>query len=207
LLLALALVASVVDWAAVGAGSHRLEYVAKPLTPILLIGAALALHIDEEAARDAVVVGLAFSLAGDIALMLPHERGFLVGLAAFLCAHVAYVVAFWLTGVSLTGVVVGLVVVAIGVLVLARRVLAGVERTDPALLGPVGAYVAVISAMVASAIATVNPLFVIGALLFYASDLMIAWSRFLDPLRRGPVAIMVTYHLAQFGFVLGLLAA
>ena len=44
----------------------------------------------------------------------------------------------------------------------------------------------------------------IGALLFVTSDSMIAWSKFVAPFDAAPVAIMVTYHLAQAGFVLSL---
>ena len=206
LLLALATVACLVDWAAVASGSRVVEYIAKPLATLLLLAAAATLHVSDAGVRDGVAITLAFSLVGDIALVLPGNGGFVWGLAAFFVAHIAYTVAFWIGGISIDALLAGLVVVAVGLLVLGRRVLAGVERTQPDLLAPVGAYVGVISLMVASAIATTNPLFVVAAVVFYASDLLIAWNRFLSPLRHGPVAIMVTYHLAQFGFVLGLLA-
>jgi uncharacterized membrane protein YhhN len=38
----------------------------------------------------------------------------------------------------------------------------------------------------------------LGALFFYISDLLNAWIRFVNPLRSGRVAVMVTYHLGQF---------
>ena len=50
-----------------------------------------------------------------------------------------------------------------------------------------------------------NPIAAVGAALFVASDSMIAWSKFVAPFAAAPVAIMVTYHLAQAGFVLSLL--
>ena len=40
-----------------------------------------------------------------------------------------------------------------------------------------------------------------GAVLFYVSDATLAWNRFLEPRRFGPLAVMVTYHLAQAGLV------
>jgi uncharacterized membrane protein YhhN len=67
------------------------------------------------------------------------------------------------------------------------------------------AYMAVISLMVVSAIGTGHPAAIVGAGLFYASDSLIAWNRFLRASRRGQVAVMVTYHLAQVGLVLSLL--
>ena len=41
------------------------------------------------------VVALVFSLVGDVALMLDSDR-FVLGLGAFLVAHVAYIVGFWI---------------------------------------------------------------------------------------------------------------
>jgi hypothetical protein len=35
---------------------------------------------------------------------------------------------------------------------------------------------------------------------------VLAWDRLVTPLRRGPVTVAMTYHLAQLGLVLGLLA-
>ena len=62
-----------------------------------------------------------------------------------------------------------------------------------------------IGTMLAVAVASGNPLAAVAAALFVASDSMIAWSRFVAPFAAAPVAIMVTYHLAQAGFVLSLL--
>jgi uncharacterized membrane protein YhhN len=63
----------------------------------------------------------------------------------------------------------------------------------------------VISAMLATALATGNVIAAVGATLFVASDSMIAWDRFVRRLRWAPVAIMVTYHLGQAGLVASLL--
>jgi uncharacterized membrane protein YhhN len=63
----------------------------------------------------------------------------------------------------------------------------------------------VISAMVASAIGTMQPAAILGASLFYASDALIAWNRFIGNTRRGGLVIMVTYHLGQLLLVLSLL--
>ncbi len=87
--------------------------------------------------------------------------------------------------------------------VIGTRVLRGVRAgPDPGLAGPVVAYMCVISAMVASAIGVGQVMMVIGAALFYASDALIAWNRFVAETRHSGVAIMVTYHLAQVGLVL-----
>jgi uncharacterized membrane protein YhhN len=95
--------------------------------------------------------------------------------------------------------------VIIAVLVLGLRIIKAVRRSDePAMVAPVSGYVAVISFMVASAFGTRNLFAIVGASLFYASDAMIAWNRFVAPQPWARLAIMVTYHLGQIGLVLSL---
>jgi len=70
------------------------SYLFKPLTTfIVLLGAAWLVQPGAQPYRALIVCGLAFSLAGDILLVLPSPR-FAFGLAAFLFAHLAYIVAF-----------------------------------------------------------------------------------------------------------------
>ena len=78
-------------------------------------------------------------------------------------------------------------------------------RPDGALRIAVSAYMVVISAMLATALATGNVVAGLGAALFVASDSMIAWDRFVRPWTWAPLAIMVTYHLGQAGLVASLL--
>jgi len=58
--------------------------------------------------------------------------------------------------------------------------------------------------MVTVAIAAGNAWAVAGAGLFLVSDALIAETRFVAPRRWGPVAVMVTYHLALAGLVVSL---
>jgi len=206
LLLALAAVAAVADWWAVGSGHRGFEYLAKPLTLVALVAAAASLDVSDGAVQGAFVVALVFSLLGDVLLLLPDEW-FVFGLASFLAGHVAYVVGFWLAGVSLFAFLVGVVLVAIALVLLGRRIIGGVAGgEDAALVVPVTAYMLVISVMVASAVGTVDPLAIIGACLFYTSDALIAWTKFLEDFRHGRLAIIVTYHVAQFALVLSLVS-
>jgi uncharacterized membrane protein YhhN len=62
---------------------------------------------------------------------------------------------------------------------------------------PVAAYVAVISSMVLAAAGTGDGRAVVGALLFAASDSLIARQRFVREASWAPLTIIVTYHLAQ----------
>jgi uncharacterized membrane protein YhhN len=169
-----------------------------------LIAVAVLLDPTDDGVRAWFVAALALSLLGDVLLMLPREQ-FVGGLGAFLLAHVCYIGGFvagglraWAVGIALLGTALVLAPVAL-------RILRGVGANEPELRPPVVAYLVVIGAMLACAIASGNPLAIVGAALFVTSDSMIAWSRFVAPFTAAPVAIMVTYHLAQAGFVLSLL--
>lgn len=205
LLLSLTLAVAVADWLAVAAQRRAVEYLCKPLTMVLLIATALRLDVSSNAVLVAFVAALVFSLVGDVFLMLPGEQWFVFGLGAFLVAHLAYVVGLWCQGVSLEAFLVGVVVVGIAVVVLGVRILRAVIASDEsALVVPVAIYIGVISLMVASAIGTRGLLAIVGASLFYSSDALIAWNKFVKSYPWGRVAVMVTYHLGQIGLVLSM---
>lgn len=197
-------VVAVVDWWAVSVGRRAVEYVAKPLTMVALIGVALALHPTTDAQRWWFVAALVLSLAGDVFLMLPSDR-FVAGLASFLLAHVAYVVGFLIVSPGEPApVVTTLLVVAVSA-VLWRRLRSGMRANGQgAYLVPVTAYVVVIAVMVASALASGNWVAMVGALLFMTSDSIIGETRFVGPWRHERIAIMTTYHLGQVLLVLSL---
>jgi uncharacterized membrane protein YhhN len=203
---ALFAVAAVGDWVAVvrRPGARALEYVCKPAALVALLLVAVALDPADEAQRAWFAVALVWCLAGDVFLMLPSDR-FVPGLASFLLGHLAYVVGLSLDpDWPLGGLGVGVAVVGAAFVVLGPRVIGAVATRDRSLVPPVGAYMAAISAMVASAFATGDVLAVLGAGLFYASDTLIALDRFERPRPWAGLAIMVTYHLGQLGLVLSL---
>jgi uncharacterized membrane protein YhhN len=185
---------------------NRIEYVCKPAVLTALVVAAAALHpaASADARQPWFVAALVFSLAGDVLLMLPSEQ-FVAGLSAFLVGHVCYIVGFWTNGPELVPFLIAAVIVALIIGSLARRILPGARREDQALVVPVTAYMAVIGVMVATALAVGNPIAALGAVLFAASDTMIAWDRFLGPFPSSGVWIMTTYHLGQAGLVVSLL--
>lgn len=202
-LLAATLVSALIDWTAVWFRDQPRRYVFKPLTLLLLIGVALTLDPADPGVRTLFVIALVLSLAGDILLMVPGDQ-FVLGLGAFLLAHLAYVVGLVMAGVGLVGLGTGLVVVVVSGIVVGQRIVAGARRTEPVLVSPVIAYMAVISAMVVCAFGTGMAVAIAGALLFYASDALIGWGRFVQAHPRGDLAVMVTYHLGQVLLVLSL---
>jgi uncharacterized membrane protein YhhN len=192
------------DWYSRWRDNAGLEYVCKPGTLIALIAAAALLDPDTSAVRAWFLAALVLSLAGDVLLMLPKEQ-FVAGLGAFLLAHLCFIGGFAAGGLRGVAFALSLVGTAIVLAPVARRVLRGVQRNEPELRPPVVAYLVVIGVMLAAAVASGNPIAAVGAVLFVTSDSMIAWSKFVAPFDAAPVAIMVTYHLAQAGFVLSLL--
>lgn len=204
-LLAATLVVAAADWWAVGTDRRRVEYVAKPLTMVVLIAAALALDPADSTARTWFVVALVLSLAGDVFLMLPRDL-FVPGLASFLLGHIAYIVGLLSMETSPSGLAAGVAIIVVALPLLGSRILRAVRDGDePELAIPVSAYILVISAMVIAAGTSGSPIALAGAVSFYASDALIAWTRFIQPLAWGRVAVMVTYHAAQVALVASLL--
>lgn len=145
-----------------------------------------------------IVIGLLFSLAGDVFLMLRGNH-FLAGLVSFLVAHVCYIVAFH-AGVSLPGpvwLIAGLIVVAIGLN-------AGLLKHFGAMRIPGTVYMTVILVMVwfavlryAQDVAPRAGLAAAGAVLFAVSDTSLSVNRFVKRFPRGQLLTLATYYLAQ----------
>ncbi len=200
-----AAVLAVTDWVGVTHNDMRLRWIGKPGTMVALICAALLAHHPPTDVRLWIVLGLALSLAGDVFLLLSDEKWFTPGLAAFLLAHLAYIVAMAHLHLTRSLFGVALIVLALGIGTVGVRVIVGASRTNKSLQIPVLVYVCVISTMVAFAVATESPWLIAAAVLFYGSDLMLGWDRFVEAREFFGLAVMVTYHLAQAGFVVFLL--
>jgi len=205
-------VCAAADWLVVAIERRRLEYVAKPAVMLALIGLAVSLtpgSAASDVARPWFIAALGLSLFGDVLLMLPSEH-FVGGLVAFLLAHVAFIVGLVAIiatgGLVVGGVALGLLVVGTMVALVGRPIVRAVRVGRPSLVVPVAAYLAVISTMVVAACATGRPFAMAGAILFYASDAILAWDRFVGHQRWGRVATHVTYHTGQALLVLSLLA-
>jgi uncharacterized membrane protein YhhN len=197
----LAAVLALGDWWAVWTERHPVRWVTKPGTLAALVGVAATMDVADSQVRAWLVVGLVLSLLGDVFLLM-DERWFVAGLGSFLLAHIAYVVALQLAPTSVPWTLVGLAVVVVSVALVGRRVVSAVAGGDHrAMVGPVTAYLLVISAMVVSAFGTGSARAVGGASLFYASDATLAWNRFVEQRRHGHIAVMVTYHVGQAGLV------
>jgi len=175
-----------------------LEVVFKPLTTLLLF--AVIGRPETNFAR-LVTAGVAFSVVGDVALLWDSDRAFMVGLVAFLLAHLSYAVAFLSVAVWSPHIVVVILVIALSSTLLMQAIWKGAAG----LQGPAIAYAVVISTMVVSASATIHgplalaPFAAVGALLFYISDSCLAINRFRRPLEYNSLLAFGVYWLGQIG--------
>jgi uncharacterized membrane protein YhhN len=161
-------------------------WIAKPLASLGFVWLGFALG-DFNASGAAtlsyaglVVTGLLLSMLGDV-LLIPRGRPLLfqLGIGSFLLAHVAYAGAFALRSFDWVGAGIGVLLI----LGPAGATLRWLRPTLPAdFVGPVYAYILVISTMVVSAIACVwagaDARILLGALLFAGSDISVARDRF-----------------------------
>jgi uncharacterized membrane protein YhhN len=188
------LTCAIINWMAVARGWKRIETFAKPATMALLFATlALAAGFKD---RPLVFFGLGilFSLVGDIFLLFSFQRNsnrwFLAGMGAFLLAQGTYIVALNMPfgGSSPLVDTVIAIVLALAAGRLLKPILAGVRaRGLPRMVVPVAVYGGAIELMLLSALLTFmspawksfpSALVSMGAALFFFSDVLLAWNKF-----------------------------
>src|SRR5690606_13009370 len=142
--------------------------------------------------------GFGLSLAGDVLLInTNNKRFFLLGLLAFLMAHLAYTWAFIDAGIQhhelmTTSVVV--IAAMIGCYFWLYKHLKGLIKTV------VPAYLAAIGLMLITAMVTRHPaqqLIIAGAVLFALSDVFVARQRFVSPGFKNRLIGLPLYYAGQ----------
>ena len=203
------------DWLAVWQQHRRIGYFTKPAAlTALILWFAFAGHF-----QDGLLffgAGLFFSLIGDILLLL-SRRWFRVGLAAFLCAHLAYIYAFNRTWppLSMPFYVLALTVFSIWLLIFAylRTAMRQSSRNARMLLS-VSVYSAVLALMLFSALMTLfrpewplraGIMAATGGALFFISDTMLAVDRFVKPFKHARLLVRISYHIGQLLLAAGAL--
>lgn len=181
-----------------------LHYLCKPLAT-LLVGAIALRSLPAQSARyrTAVLVGIAFSLAGDVFLMLPQDL-FVPGLVSFLLAHLCFYAAFF-PGARWTARLIA--VAAYAVVGVANTALL-LPKVPPPLHVPVLAYVLVLVVMAGLAAARAwslraDPLLAgpalyaaAGGALFVLSDSLLAWNRFGGGIPLAALFVLASYYAA-----------
>ena len=176
-------------------------YITKPLTTALILVPVLILVPDSKSAYvPLIAAGLAFALFGDILLMLPEDR-FVLGIGSFAATHALYLAGF----ISAAGIALlnpSTIPLLLFAVIMTRFLWPGLRKS---LQIPVLSYVILITIMTAQAIgAAVQQegaglaIAAAGAILFLASDSMLAIDRFRVPFKAAQGLVLATYWLGQW---------
>lgn len=214
--LILAFIFAVLESFALWKSLNKLEYVVKPAVMVCLF-VWLYLSTGLQGLTLWFGLGILFSLAGDILLMISLDRMFIFGLIAFLLAHLAYLIGFQneLMEVSAWSVVL-IVILAVSAVRVMRRIVSAIRaKGQTRLVIPVIVYSTVITVMLYAAMTTLsNPewkagaslLVGAGAFLFYLSDVILALNKFVSPIKNGRIINIAAYHLGQIGLIAGVVS-
>lgn len=178
-----------------------LALIFKPLATILILSIAFAnWRLRRDRYSLFILLGLLFSLVGDVALLWP-ARHFLFGLAAFLCTHIAYLFAFtrdvrfparpgvWLIYFACAGALYAL--------------LFPLLSTELKL--SLAVYTILLASMASQALGRflilrnhAARLAAFGAFFFMISDSLLALDRFYAPIPHAQLLILIPYYVAQW---------
>ena len=210
-----AIILSVADWIAVARQARSLRWITKPGTLLaILLWFTTATPLASDARITWFTLALCFSLVGDIFLLMGGQQSIKGGLA-FILAHAAFIVAYN-TPLQIPGIFYGIFILNMTpTLILFRDILGAIRRQgDKDLAWGVRIYAFALTAMSSSAITTLFRtewdsraawFTAFGGLLFYTSDLLLFFNRFVRQRERAPLIIMISYHLAQFTLTYGFL--
>ena len=180
---------------------NELRFFTKPLLlPLLILLYFSQVKSAKTQLDQFFLTGLAFSFFGDLFLLF--KWGFLPGLGSFLLAHVFYIISFrkkiqnsiWKSWPIILGLYASILLVFLFPYLKEMKI-------------PVLFYAIVISAMMYNAIKTNNRNLMIGALLFLISDTLLSVNLFVKPLIILNLLVMITYVLAQWFLVRGMLSS
>jgi uncharacterized membrane protein YhhN len=213
--LVLALLFAGLEALAVWKGWHRLEFLTKPAVMVCLF-LWLLLRTGLQDSMLWFGLGIVFSLLGDVALLVPRDRMFMLGLVSFLITHICYLLGFQeqLLHPRFWSVLVTVFILWNGARLLRRIAGAMYAGGQKRLVTPVIVYGLVISLMLAVAMSTLSDpawkagaavLASAGAFLFWGSDLMLAWNKFVSPLQSGRLPVIIAYQLGQIALIAGVI--
>lgn len=186
---------------------HPLSLFSKPLLMPLLIGYFVsASGANRSLLKKLVVLALVFSWVGDAVLMFQNINGmyFIIGLVAFLLAHVMYIVGFTklknsTTKVERLAIIVFFLAYSATLVIFLWPGLGNMKA-------PVMLYALVLTIMGVLGViksTTNHPYITFGVLFFVASDSILALNKFLIDVPFNGMLIMGTYIAAQWLIVAG----
>jgi uncharacterized membrane protein YhhN len=179
--------------------NRLLIYIFKPLTTSLIILTALLQPIEVSAAyRNLIILGLFFSLGGDIFLMMPSDK-FLYGLISFLITHLFYISAFISeSGFSRNFFLLLPGIAAIGIILKYLLPHTG-RKTIPVII-----YAAILTLLYWQSIGRMLSFYshssliaFIGSMLFIFSDSTLVIDRFVKKFKLARLLVLSTYFASQ----------
>ncbi|SFE92910.1 lysoplasmalogenase [Flavobacterium xueshanense] len=186
------------------------------LKPFLLPFLLLAVYFQERfSTKKILLTALTLSWVGDIILMFADkgELYFIAGLIAFLLSHIFYIILFskqLKIYLKKSKIIFWVGVTAIAFYLIVMMLILLPSLGD--LKIPVFVYALTISIMLLFALKgflnwqkPANSYILIGAIVFVASDSLLAFDKFYAPLQYSSLLIMATYLLAQYMIVIGIL--
>ncbi len=201
------------------AGQHDLK-LATDLSKPFIVGSLLVYFLvqgwkySERSFFRLISAGLIFSLCGDIALIYQKSDPlfFTLGLSVFLIGHIFYIIAF--TKTYLENHEIALIKRHGWVLILIAAYgflfFRAIQGHLGKMIGPVMLYTLVISLMLLMAANRYKRVsakswryIFFGALLFVASDSLLAWNKFVEAIDYSHFLIMGTYSFAQYFIAMG----
>jgi alkenylglycerophosphocholine/alkenylglycerophosphoethanolamine hydrolase len=199
---------SLTNWVSAWQSRMMPYYITKP---IVLSGLILfmVMRVPITPNRLPFLLGLVFSLLGDIFLIPKGTRWFLVGMGAFSITQLMYIWGFNISKVSLPIMIVGVVAFLGGVVLihLVVKRFSDSSSVNKAILPFIKGYGALVLAMSISALLCLGRpewsdlaavMAGIGGILFFLSDGMIGLDKLDRRLPKYRFWIIFTYHLAQF---------
>lgn len=172
------------------------EYIFKPLTTSLII--FLAFFSNSGDYKKFIILGLIFSLFGDIFIML-SENKFVFGLISFLIAHIIYIYAFSIKNNFILPMYLSIPFVIYGLVMYLY-----LYKNLKELKIPVFVYISIILVMGISAFNlwyikdnNLSLLAFIGSLLFIISDSVLAIDKFKKKMYFAQLILLTTYYTSQ----------
>lgn len=183
---------------AMAADHTVLRWILKPGTIVLILLYATAAR--QAGAYPLLVrIGLLISAVGDCFLLAKGGNSFTYGVLAFMAAHLAYIAAFVKRRqFAPKHFVVLAIIIGYSAFLLSRLHGGMAASGSESMFVPITVYVAVISVMIWCAAGSRNKWALTGAILFYVSDSLLAWNKFIAEIPFADYGVMVTYYLAQF---------
>jgi len=205
------LIVLAIDLFAAYSGNETLRYFSKPLLmPLLIVCFIFNTNTVVSSLKKWIVLALIFSWLGDVLLMFEARNNifFIFGLVAFLIAHIFYIL-FYENILKLENLkknywlFIPVLIYYVALIYLLSPHLGEMKL-------PVRVYGVVISYMLIQAFQVAriknraaSAMMITGAILFIASDSILAMNKFYQPFELAGIAIMLTYGMAQFLITVG----